>query len=58
MPFLPRACLAIVLTAKDREKGFGGGFYGPLVARDTDNPDNLLIWTKDGLIHIRTLPAA
>lgn len=45
-------------TAKDREKGFGGGFYGPLVARDADNPDNLLIWTKDGLIHIRTLPAA
>lgn len=45
-------------TAKDREKGFGGGFYGPLVARDADNPDNLLIWTKDGLVHIRTLPAA
>lgn len=45
-------------TAKDREKGFGAGFYGPLVSRDADDPANLLLWTKDGLIHIRTLPGS
>lgn len=44
------------LTAKDREKGFGAGFYGPLVARDTNNPNNLTLWSRDGLVHIRTLP--
>lgn len=43
-------------TAKDREKGFGAGLYGPLIARDADNSENLTIWTKDGLVHIRTLP--
>ncbi|MBJ7500204.1 MAG: hypothetical protein JHC57_10685 [Sphingopyxis sp.] len=45
-------------AAKDREKGFGAGFYGPLVARDADDPANLTLWAKDGLIHIRTLPGS
>lgn len=45
-------------TAKDREKGFGAGFYGPLIRRDADDPANLLLWAKDGLIHIRTLPGS
>lgn len=45
-------------TAKDREKGFGAGFYAPLVRRDADDPANLLLWAKDGLIHIRTLPGS
>lgn len=45
-------------TAKDREKGFGAGFYGPLIRRDDADPASLLLWAKDGLIHIRTLPGS
>lgn len=39
------------LTAKNREKAFGAGFYGPLIAR-TGN--DVLIWA-DGFLHVQTL---
>lgn len=41
------------LTGKDREKAFGAGFYGPLIARDPDG--GMLLWSK-GLVHVETLP--
>ncbi|MBL0916589.1 MAG: hypothetical protein IBJ13_14105, partial [Sphingopyxis sp.] len=58
IPYAPGLAPADIkaFTAKDREKGFGAGLYGPLIARDADNSENLTIWTKDGLVHIRTLP--
>jgi hypothetical protein len=43
------------LTGKDREKAFGAGFYGPLIARDPDG--GMLLWSK-GLVHVETLPPA
>lgn len=41
-------------TAKNREKAFAAGLYGPLVERAADGSDAVLIWS-DGLIHIQTL---
>ncbi len=40
------------LSAKNSEKAFAAGFYGPLIRRD--GPDNLLIWSK-GLIRVQTI---
>lgn len=39
--------------AKDREKAFGAGLYGPLVSRAEDGSGGLLIWTKNGLVNVR-----
>lgn len=42
-------------TAKNREKAFAAGLYGPLIERAADGSDAVLIWS-DGLVHVRTLP--
>lgn len=42
-------------TAKNREKAFAAGLYGPLIERAADGSDAVLIWA-DGLVHVRTLP--
>ncbi|APZ97357.1 hypothetical protein BWQ93_01760 [Sphingopyxis sp. QXT-31] len=41
--------------AKNREKAFAAGTYGPLVSRDDDGRGGLLIWHK-GLVHIEPAP--
>ncbi|WP_447761909.1 hypothetical protein [Sphingopyxis panaciterrae] len=42
-------------TARNREKAFAAGLYGPLIERAADGSDAVLIWS-DGLVHVRTLP--
>jgi hypothetical protein len=41
------------ITAKDREKAFGAGLYGPLVERTNTTPQSLVIWSR-GLISVVT----
>lgn len=43
-------------TAKNREKAFGAGFYGPLIQRD-EGSDGLLLWSN-GLVHVQSTPPA
>jgi len=43
------------LTAKNHEKAFAAGFYGPLIAKTGDTPGDVLIWS-DGLVQVHTLP--
>jgi hypothetical protein len=38
------------LAAKKHEKAYAAGFYGSLIARDKNDPDDVLIWSK-GLVH-------
>jgi hypothetical protein len=39
-------------TAKNHEKAFAAGYYGPLVARSADRPGETLIWVN-GLLNVR-----
>ncbi len=43
-----------IITAKNREKAFGAGLYGPLVDINKDMSANILIW-KNGLVNIHTI---
>jgi hypothetical protein len=40
-------------AAKDREKSYAAGFYGPLIARK--GPEDVLIWSS-GLVHVQAMP--
>jgi hypothetical protein len=44
-----------VLADKRHEKAFAAGFYGALIARNPNNPDDILIWAN-GLIHVQSTP--
>jgi len=41
-------------AVKTREKAFAAGYYGPLIARNATDPDDVLIW-NNGLIHIQSI---
>lgn len=42
-------------AAKDHDKAFAAGTYGPLIARDADGRGGVLIWYK-GLVHVEPAP--
>lgn len=44
---------AKALTAKDREKAYAAGLYGPLVERGNGQADDVLIWAR-GFINVQT----